>query len=287
MLIASLAALEAPLTDPTVALDFDYCGWASAHEPETLPDFDEAYEKAETPEQKASLVLVRNGTALARASSACAKDFAAGVKLDEKTFSKALKKRGKAKNLSDDPVHRDLQLQLHEAWATDQAARTAYLSRRGQERTTDAASWAFARAFARAQAVDEANTSWIRETVESHGWIDVHRFGERFSAHAWILVQHADDHPEFQADMLEKMGEHLESGGVRKRDYAYLWDRVAVNHDRKQRYGTQPTWECDANKMMALKPIEDPDAVEALRVEMGMGTTREQLESMSRAVCGK
>ena len=82
------------------------------------------------------------------------------------------------------------------------------------------------------------------------------------------------------------MEPYLEPGGVLKRNYAYLWDRVAVNSDRKQRYGTQPTWECTPEGKLTLKPLEDPENVNARRAAMGLGTGEDGLAGMAKSVCG-
>jgi hypothetical protein len=82
------------------------------------------------------------------------------------------------------------------------------------------------------------------------------------------------------------MTPYLENHGVSKSNYAYLFDRVAINHDRKQRYGTQPIWECKDNGL-ELAPLEDPDSVNERRAAFDMGPVEESLAAMSRSVCGK
>ena len=102
---------------------------------------------------------------------------------------------------------------------------------------------------------------------------------------AWLLVQHADDHVELQSLALSRMEPYLKTGGVSKSNYAFLWDRVAVNSGEKQRYGTQPTWECTAEGKLTLQPLEDPDNVNARRKTMGLGSVEDGLEDMARNVC--
>lgn len=82
------------------------------------------------------------------------------------------------------------------------------------------------------------------------------------------------------------MEPYVESGGVRRKHYAYLYDRVAVNTGRMQRYGTQPTWQCEDDGSMQLKPLEDPARVNDRRAEMGLNTVEEGLAEMTRQVCG-
>ena len=95
----------------------------------------------------------------------------------------------------------------------------------------------------------------------------------------------ADSDPAFQQKALDRMTPYVETDGVSKGDYAYLWDRVAVNTDRKQRYGTQPTWECTTDNKLTLQPLEDPENVNKRRAEMGLGSVEESLADMAREVC--
>jgi len=83
------------------------------------------------------------------------------------------------------------------------------------------------------------------------------------------------------------MGKYLDNDEVRKADYAYLWDRVAVNHDREQRYGTQPNWDCNEDGTLNFMPMEDPANVDARRSEMGLGPAQEELDRMAEFVCGQ
>jgi hypothetical protein len=125
----------------------------------------------------------------------------------------------------------------------------------------------------------------MRGLLERYDWIDSHRFGGRVAAHAWILVQHADDHPDFQTEALRRMEAYLESGGVRARDYAYLFDRVAVNTGELQRYGTQPAATCNEDASLDLKPVEDLDGLDARRATMGLGPYLGELEAMAAQRC--
>lgn len=180
---------------------------------------------------------------------------------------------------------RAVQREITRLWREDQAARNVMV-RLGQDREEPAKRWAHALSIKHAKSVDLESAAYMKDILKTYDWIDRKRFGDSVSAHAWLLVQHADDDVEFQALALSRMEPHVATGGVRKRQYAYLWDRVAVNQGRKQRYGTQPTWECDDNGKMALRPLEDPDNVNARRAEMGLKTVEEGLAEMERAVCG-
>ncbi len=113
--------------------------------------------------------------------------------------------------------------------------------------------------------VDTANTLWLKQTVEQNGWPTVSTVGEKGSARAWLLVQHADHDPVFQFDVLRLMEPLVAQKEVSPADYAYLYDRVMLKLTGKQRYATQ-MW-CQ-NGRMEPQPVEDEKKVEALRAEM-------------------
>ena len=81
------------------------------------------------------------------------------------------------------------------------------------------------------------------------------------------------------------MEPYLVTNKIQPSNYAYLWDRVAVNTDKKQRYGTQPTWECIDGKM-ELMPLENPESVNQRRAEIGMGSVEKSLDEMNSQTCG-
>lgn len=180
---------------------------------------------------------------------------------------------------------RPIQAKITDHWREDQSGRTVFLKLRTDE-TSGTAYWAHSLSKAHSKRVDLSAKTYLESLLKEYDWIDTKRFGKKISAHAWIIAQHADDDPEFQKKVLDRMTPYLKSGGVSKKNYAYLWDRVAVNTGGLQRYGTQPTWECKDDGTMDLKPMEDPDNVDTRREEMGMNTVEDGLIGMEKAVCG-
>ncbi len=88
--------------------------------------------------------------------------------------------------------------------------------------------------------VDQENTNRMREIVAEIGWPTIDKVGERASNAAWIIVQHADRQPDFQAYCLPLIKEGLEAEQVNPSNYAYLFDRVRKSRGERQRYATQP-----------------------------------------------
>lgn len=127
---------------------------------------------------------------------------------------------------------------------------------------------------------DHANTAWLKALVAAQGWPTIAAVGEDASHMAWLLVQHADDDPVFQLDMLRLMEPLAARGEVAKHDYAYLYDRVMLKLAGKQRYGSQMT--CAGGRNVPL-PLEDAAHVDDLRRAMGLGTVAENTARIEKA----
>lgn len=227
----ALASAPADLVgDPAAAAAHDYCAWrfegGDAEGPE-LPATEDAPTSVEV-----SVALVELGTMTAlaaRSPGACRRSFQSAARADARAYRRIRGKLTSRHAPVDDPSLAAVQDQIGDLWADDQAARRVYIQSQTDEETGPKR-WARQLAASRAALADTRSTQEMRALVSVHGWIDANRFGLGTSRHAWLLVQHADRDPAFQAEVLERMAPLLETGGVRPQDYAYLWDRVAVNH---------------------------------------------------------
>jgi len=279
--------------NPEQAARFDYCDVATAPDSATRALVDSRLAEAAvgvSEAQLAAALLVRAGMAIAAAqpdSETCRTVFAKGRADFDTVLSLNVRimTRNVGGDLSPDPEIRQAQVLINDLWVADQAGRVTYSTLRTSDRT-GSAFWAQRLATANAVMTDARATAALRDLLETWDWIDRHRFGHSVSSHAWILAQHADDHPDFQREVLKRMEPYLEDGGVRPRDYAYLWDRVAVNTGELQRYGTQPMDSCNEDGTLDLKPMEEPGAVDARRATMGLGPASADLEQMARERCG-
>ncbi len=241
------------------------------------------------PTERAQALLALAADQIARSQGdvkSCRKALERGEKRYDKTLRKQTRSvRGNAgKADSEDPAIRAVQETLRDAFIADQAARLAYLDLATEDRD-GAEYWAQRLATANAITLDGAHTQLLKELLRDYDWIDAHRFGPRIASHAWVLAQHADADPAFQQTALDRMEPYLENGGVRPGDYAYLFDRVAVNQGRPQRYGTQPEGTCIPDSSLSPKPLEDPDGVDARRAELGLGPMADAMADMASRRC--
>lgn len=281
------------IDNPDAAEQFDYCTWQFDLGADTsgisLANAIYDSEEETTVSERTSAMLIKAGVDIAKASGNlrdCRKDFEKGDNEYEKAYSKSYKrlKKNEKVRLSDDPSIAEVQHRISELWIEDQARRKVY-SLKQQDRSVGPQLWTSALSRSRGARVDVTSTDYMKGVLEDFDWIDIQRFGGRISNQAWLLVQHADRDPAFQALALDRMTPYLESNGVKKSNYAYLFDRVAVNHGREQYYGTQPIWECTENGL-ELAPLQEPETVNERRATLGMGTVEESLANMTAAVCG-
>lgn len=287
LLGASLTAQSLP--DHTAAAALPYCTGApdeatrARAEAVVAPDARDATERDE-----ASALLIRAGIRIAKANgdAACAKVLAEGQQRFARTLERQTARVRSNASFDKSAVARiaEVQGQLTAQWVADQAGRMAYLDLQTTDRA-GAAFWAHRLATANAVAIDAASTEMMRTLLQEFDWIDSHRFGSRVATRAWILVQHADDHPDFQQLALERMAGHLPTGGVRPSDYAHLWDRVAVNTGKPQRYGTQSTATCNADGTLDLRAVEDPAELDTRRRTMGLGPAAAELARKAAERC--
>jgi hypothetical protein len=146
-------------------------------------------------------------------------------------------------------------------------------------------------AFAQAAAIDRDNTARMKEIVATFGWPTHSMVGAEASDAAFLLVQHADHDPAFQARCLPLLEAAMARGEVAKTAVAYLTDRVLVKQRRPQLYGTQYHVRELADGSVAIgasgKPeyllpiVEEPAQLDARRAAMGLPPWIEYERSMA------
>jgi len=113
---------------------------------------------------------------------------------------------------------------------------------------------------------DAANTEFLKSILPAEGWFAISQYGESAGQNAFLITQHSPDN-DFRASVLARMEPLLASGEVKREYYALMFDRVAIQEGRPQRYGTQG--EC-RDGVILISPVEDDKGLEARRAEMGL-----------------
>ncbi len=128
---------------------------------------------------------------------------------------------------------------------------------------------------------DHENTRLIKQIIANSGWPSISSVGQDASEDAWLLVQHADDDPVFQLQVLRLIGPLIATNEVAPQSYALLSDRVSLKISGTQRYGTQLS--CVGGHYVP-NGLEGPSRVNERRKALGMKPL-EQYEKQFPASC--
>ncbi|MFK7935277.1 MAG: DUF6624 domain-containing protein [Saprospiraceae bacterium] len=105
--------------------------------------------------------------------------------------------------------------------------------------------------------VDEINRNRLKEIIKEFGFPTRKLVGKDAMHGVFLIIQHADGDSVWQKLQLPYMKLASENGSLRKKDYAYLYDRTQVNRGLLQRYGTQFAKVDPENQVVELRPTED------------------------------
>jgi hypothetical protein len=94
----------------------------------------------------------------------------------------------------------------------------------------------------RVRRMDIENLVWLKHLVKDNGIPTVAQVGESGVHWTWLLVQHADDDPQFQLSVQPIFVQRQEAGELPADDLARLTDRVLLAAGKPQRFGTQFDW---------------------------------------------
>ena len=104
--------------------------------------------------------------------------------------------------------------------------------------------------------------------VPADGWFLKSRYGEKAAGAAFHIIQHSDvEQWKRFVPVLEPL---VVTGEVDGQSFGLMYDRLALNEGRPQRYGSQMT--CEAGKWVPDR-LEDPARVEEWRKAMGFPQT--------------
>ena len=133
---------------------------------------------------------------------------------------------------------------------------------------------------------DSSSYVAIVEILDTYGYPGFDVIGEEGASTFWLLVQHQDRQPEVQRHVLKLMKVEVDKDNASKTNYAYLVDRVAVNADEPQVYGTQMILNEEQTSYMPRNVI-DPENLNKRRAEVGLGTIESYTQRMNTIYAGK
>lgn len=109
---------------------------------------------------------------------------------------------------------------------------------------------------------DSLNLVRVTAIIDSAGWLGADVIGQKANQALFLVIQHADAKPEVQAQYLPLMRHAVQEGKANSWELALLEDRVRVNHNQPQIYGSQIGWK-DGKGF--IRPIEDEEHVNERR----------------------
>ncbi len=127
---------------------------------------------------------------------------------------------------------------------------------------------------------EEERRARLKEIIDEHGWPTLDLVGKEGEDAAWLIAQHSDVDPEFQAAALELVRKAVADGQASPGNLAYLEDRVRAGRGEPQLYGTQTG--CTRTGKPAKPAIEDPDQLDERREEAGLPPYDRYLRQMTR-----
>ena len=122
----------------------------------------------------------------------------------------------------------------------------------------------------------------IKKMFRKHGFLGFDYVGQEGSTHFWLLVQHSDMDPDFQREVLRAMDKAVKKNNANPNNYALLFDRVQVNAGKKQKFGSQVTYDVNGTGRAFPKiGLIDSLNVDKLRVAYKLDSLHQYLNMMT------
>lgn len=132
---------------------------------------------------------------------------------------------------------------------------------------------------------DSVNFYRLKKITDTYGFPGYTLVGEDFSDSFWNLVQHQDNHLEYQKEVLALMKIEVDKKNASGSYYAYLTDRVLVNSNEEQEFGTQMRIN-EAGTSYEPKPVIDPTNLNTRRASVGLTTIEEYIQLINTRYSG-
>lgn len=161
-----------------------------------------------------------------------------------------------------------LKSELETIFSKDQTFRRIYLD---AEKTLGKNSNEMAYFWEVVEAQDKVFQKKVTDIIDTYGWLSISQVGRLANATLWTVLQHGSvSSKEKYAPLLKASVLRNESQAIH---YARLIDRMLVNSDKAQRYGTQIDY--DSHETATFFEIERPEYINKRRKELGLPTIQE------------
>jgi len=134
----------------------------------------------------------------------------------------------------------------------DQAARKRWLADKSSAELTGAV-----------DSIDTDNLAWLQKLIAEKGFPTAAQVGKEGVHFAWLLLQHADQDPKLQSDLVPVLEQRFKAGELPGNDLARITDRVLLASGKPQRYGTQFDWFAGDFALPEPSKLAETDAARA------------------------
>ena len=116
--------------------------------------------------------------------------------------------------------------------------------------------------------INEKNLEELAELLSIKGWPKISQVGKEAAGAAFFILQHSNAEAQQKyIVMFEKCCRENEGNW---QQYALMFDRMRMNQNKPQRYGTHAYLDPSAGKTNELYPLEDETMVDEWRNEIGL-----------------
>jgi len=123
--------------------------------------------------------------------------------------------------------------------------------------------------------INEKNLKELEDLLATRGWPKRSQVGQAAAGAAFFILQHSNaEAQEKYIGMFEKCCRENEGSG---QQYALMFDRMRMNQNKPQRFGTHTYLDPRAGRANELYPLEDEARVDEWRKEMGLEPLKEYL----------
>ncbi len=117
----------------------------------------------------------------------------------------------------------------------------------------------------RIKSVFEKNTYLLKEFINENGWPIKGKYDSEVGSAAWLIAQHSDHDPLFQLKCLSLIIADIDvKDKETMQEIAFLLDRVLINMNQEQVFGTQ------LNGKFVVPKIIDNKNLDSLRNKFGL-----------------
>lgn len=192
-------------------------------------------------------------------------------KLDREKFNKSLSKVRET-----DSIYKQISVQLDAIYDSDQDIREYYHSELGKGKDKDSPEM---KAILDSMSiVDSKNFAVVNELIKKHGFLGNNLKTFKSRAAMFAVIQHAST--EEKERLLPVFHHALRNGELQPQLFAYIEDRMLVNKENVQKYGTQ--YRIQDGEVVIYPPLIDSTMVDIYRKSVGLEPLEKYIDQINK-----